>query len=276
MSPALSAAARLRLGSFSVGVWVVGLVLIVIIGAATLTQLPYEMNGRRNDAYRYEPWLNPSPSVATDEGGGVYSGRDGDVIRLSGVDPAQPLVLRRLDHTSVFDVVVTGPDGPRTRATTPPRFADWDYGTMEMYVVAPGVDAEIWVDAPSDETWRMSVAPASLPVESGVVSGAGPRSFVIEGGAPTARVSGRGSSYVSVTVVTTSGSDMVLGEAGRFDRSIAWADSPVTVFVVDTGKDGAWSIDLGPPAPAASASTSPTPAPSASDPSPSEEEASHG
>lgn len=260
--PGPAAVRRLRI--FTATVWVFGLSVILLVGAVTLAGLPRAMDSSAaaagEDAYRYTPWENPHPTLAVDEGAGVYSGGDGDMIPLDGIDPAQPLRVEVLDDTMVFDISVTGPGGAYEigGALGPPRFSDQDYGTDSFAVLAPGDRAELWVGGPSAKNWRVRVSRLDLPAATDIVSGIGPQLVRYAGAATTARVSGRGDGYLSIVAVTRSGSEPVLEGQDRFDRSMAWADSQPVVFVVTGSRGAAWSIAFDEPAPTPSASTDAT------------------
>src|SRR5688572_23145384 len=102
----LSGAARGRLLAFNGFVWIFGLVVVITVGAVLPAEAGDEVSA--SDEYGYEPWLNPDPVLADDEGDGVYSGVDGAMVRLDGLDPAQPLLITELDDTYVGRVSVTG------------------------------------------------------------------------------------------------------------------------------------------------------------------------
>ncbi len=88
----LSAAARNRLFAFNGFTWIFGMVAIVLIAVGTFADLPAADGG--SDDYAYEPWLNPDPVLAENEGDGVYSGVDGAMIR-------QPTDVARMPAGSI-------------------------------------------------------------------------------------------------------------------------------------------------------------------------------
>jgi hypothetical protein len=266
----LSRLARSRITGFSAAVWTIGMILVVIVGATSLVQLPDELTAGRADEYRFEPWLNPDPPVADDEGEGVYSGDDGAVIRLRGLDPQQPLVIEELDDTMVFEVQVTGPGGRvdvEGRYGDPPSFDTWVYRLGELHAVVTAPDVELWIDAPRDERWRIRVTQPELEAASGTVSGFGPRVLRYTGDATTARLSARGDGTLSATVSTATGSEELVYDRGRFDRSVAWPDADLALFIIDTGDEQGWSITFEDPAPPASDPPTPAPSPETSAPS---------
>ena len=244
----LSPRANVRIAGFSAIVWIVGIVLVVVLGA---TSLPDDVAGETAEDFRYEPWRNPDPPVAEDEGDGIHSGDDGAVIRLQGLDPQQPVVIEELDDTTVFEVHITGPSGRidvEGPYGEPPSFGTWVYGLGQLHAVVHSSEAELWVDAPSDERWRIRVSQPELPAAAGTVSGFGPRVLRYTGDATTARLSARGEGRLTVTVTTETGSDELVWEEGRFDRSIAWPDADVVLFVVDGWEEKGWSIAFEEPA----------------------------
>jgi hypothetical protein len=259
----LSGAARNRLFAFNAFVWVFGLVALIVIAVTVLTEVGDDVS--IPDEYAYEPWLNPTPILADDEGGGVYSGVDGAMIPLQGLDPAQPLLITELDDTYVGGVSVTGPDGEIVvsgRYDGPVEFDSY-LATDGQWVIVPQSDVELWIDGFSDERWRLRISTPALEHKSGTVSGFGPAAFVLDGDATTARVSTRGEGGVTIEAVTRTGITEVFSEYDPTDRSIAWDDSELVVFVVDAWDDAGWSIAFADtaasPAPAASPETTPGP-----------------
>jgi len=255
----LSSAARGRLLAFNGFVWIFGLVAIVVIAIGLLAQA--DASDAVPDEYAYEPWLNPEPLLAEDEGDGVYSGADGAMIALEGLDPAQPLLITELDDTYVGGLTVTGPDGTVLDADhygDPAEFRSYT-ATDGQWVLVPQTDVELWLDGFSDERWRLRVSTPVVEKRSGTVSGFGPAVFILEGDATTARVSTRGDGGVTIEAITTSGVTEVFSEYEPTDRSIAWNDSELVLFVVDAWEDAGWTIDF-PVAPDIAATPTPSPA----------------
>lgn len=254
-----------RLRAFNTAVWVIGVAMVLIIGITTFATTPVGGDAEgRADAYRYDPWNNPTPALATAEGDGVYNGVDGEMIALDGLDPDKAVLVEVLDRTYVGEIVVTGAGGSLAGSgASPARFDGWIYSTDSMYLLAPGVRAELWVDGLSDERWRLRVSQPDLPEASGVVSGIGLQVVRHSGGATTARVSGRGEGRLTLTAVTRSGATELLYADGRFDQSVAWPDSTPVILVFDAYSDKGWSMTFDEPsAPADSPTTGPTASPS--------------
>ena len=260
----LSGAARGRLLAFNGFVWIFGLVVIVIVGAVLLAETGDEVSA--SDDYGYEPWLNPDPVLADDEGDGVYSGVDGAVVQLDGLDPAQPLLITELDDTYVGRVSVTGPGGAiltEGEYGGPAEFESY-IATGGQWVIVPQADVELWIDGFSDERWRMKLSTPPVEARSGTVSGFGPAVFTLDATATTARVSSRGEGRVSIETVTANGVTEVFSENEPTDRSIAWADGDPVLFVIDAWDDAGWTIAFADDAASTPAGTpSPTPEPSA-------------
>lgn len=258
----LSGAARSRLLAFNGFVWIFGVVAIILIGIAVLAETGDEVSA--SDDYGYEPWLNPDPVLADDEGEGVYSGVDGAMVALDGLDPAQPLLITELDDTYVGRVSVTGPGGE--------ILAEGEYGgpaefesyiaTDGQWVIVPQADVELWIDGFRDERWRMRITTPPVEERSGTVSGIGSTVFALGSTATTARISTRGEGRVSIETVTSAGVTEVFSENEPTDRSIAWADGDPVLFVIDAWDDAGWTIAFADePAPAATGAPTPTPTP---------------
>jgi hypothetical protein len=255
----LSGAARNRLFAFNGTAWIVGLVVVVIIAVVAIAAAADD-GGSSSSDYAYEPWLNPDPPVATDEGDGVYSGVDGAVIRLTGLDPAQPLLISELNGTYVSGVYVTGPKGEILTAGEYGDAPEFDsYSPGGQWVLVPQADVELWIDGFSDERFRLRITKPQVEQRSGVVSGVGPTAFLLDGGATTARVSMRGEGHVTIEAVSVSGTTEIFSSNEPTDQSIAWADADQVLFRVDASDDTAWTIDF--PVPPAAAEETPTPAP---------------
>lgn len=258
-SGSVSPDARIRLVAFSGFVWIGGLVVIALLTWATFADLSDSVTAQGD--YRYAPWENPDPTAAEAEGGGIYRGGDGDVIRLDGLDPSQPLLVTELDATYVGSITVTGPEGEALvegEYGEPPTFDSYAYRVGGQYVIVTSSSAELWIDGLRDETWRLQITTPTVPDESGTVSGIGPTVFAYSGAATTARVSTRGEGSVGIETVTAQGVAEILYEPDPVDRSIAWEDGDLVLFVVDAYADAGWTIEFS----EAEAEPTPTVAPS--------------
>ncbi|GAA5201047.1 hypothetical protein [Microbacterium jejuense] len=263
----LSGAARNRLFAFNGTAWIVGLVVIVIIAVALISDAVAVDGSSGSSDYGYEPWLNPDPPVATDEGDGIYSGVDGSVIRLAGLDPAQPLLVSELDGTYVGRVYVTGPGG---EILTPGEYGDApefdSYSGDGQWVLVPQAEVELWVDGFSDERFRLQITMPEVEQRSGVVSGVGPTAFFLDGGATTARVSMRGDGRLTIETVTVAGVTEIFTSGDATDQSIAWADADPVLFRIDAWEDTPWTIDF--PVPPAESEHKPAATPTDGAPTP--------
>lgn len=247
-----------RLATFSRMIWLVGLLIVGVIAVSVIRALPDSTTARGHD-YTYDPWNNPAPSVAKSEADGVFSGGDGAMIRLDDLDPALPVTVEVLDRTYVSDIYVTGPGGrpAGTGNSGVPVFGEQDYASSTYYLLVPGPSAELWIDGLRDDPWRVRVAQPALPSASAVTSGIGPKAVRYTGPATTARVSGRGDGHLSLVAITRGGSERILSEDGRFDRSVAWEDSDPVVLMVDAWRDKGWSIAFDEPDPSQSPTLDP-------------------
>lgn len=258
--------ARNRLFAFSGSVWIGGLVVIALIGWATFADLPDSVTAQGD--YTYAPWENPEPAAAEAEGDGVYSGVDGAVIRLDDLDPSQPLLITELDDTYVGGVTVTGPDGEALVAGEygdPPTFESYSSGLDGQYVIVTSASAELWIDGFRDETWRLKISTPTIADESGTVSGFGPAVFAYSGPATTARVSTRGEGSVGIETVTAEGVTEIFYEPDPIDRSVAWVDSELLLFVIDAYSDVGWTIEFPEAAPDPTPAVTPSAQPTGGD-----------
>ncbi|MBW9092538.1 hypothetical protein JNB62_02440 [Microbacterium jejuense] len=255
----LSGAARNRLFAFNGTAWIAGLILIAVISVFLISDAVGETSSSSDDYYG-EPWVNPDPPIADDEGDGVFSGTDGAKISLQGLDPSRPLLITALDDTYVAGVWVTGPDG---EILTPGEYGDapsFDAYNLsgEQWVLVPQADVALWVDGFSDERFRLKITTPEVEKRTGVVSGIGSTTFFVDEGVTTARVSMRGDGHLYLTAVTVAGQEEVFSSTDATDKSIAWADSDIAMFVVDASDDTAWTIDFPTPAAAPTPAATPT------------------
>jgi hypothetical protein len=237
-----------RLGGFSALVWIAGLVVAGLIGLGYVGDDAFDVGPIGVDEdYARSPWTSGSPIAADDLGGGRYEGVDGAVIRLTGVDPDQPIVVTPEESSYVGSVRVTGPDGvivTEGEYDEPPRFSSAADG--RIIVLVEQSDVELWIDGFTDEAWRAQVAFDGVDRTEGVASGFDSAVFLHEGGASTARLSARGEGYLAVTVTTPHGSETVLDGEAPLDQSIAWRDATAVVFSVETGNDAGWRLEFSP------------------------------
>ena len=140
----------------------------------------------------------------------------------------------------------------------PPTFDSYTYRVGGQYVIVTSPSAELWIDGLRDETWRLHITTPTVPDESGTVSGIGPMVFAYSGSATTARVSTRGEGSVGIETVTAQGVTEILYEPDPVDRSIAWEDGDLILFVVDAYAEAGWTIEFA----EAAAEPTPTVAPS--------------
>ncbi|SEB59455.1 hypothetical protein SAMN04489806_1220 [Paramicrobacterium humi] len=247
MAERVSLAARRRLSLFSIVIWIVGLCVVAVVGA---NALGVGDGGSGSDAaYADDPWLNPHPTLAAHDGD-VYSGRTGEVIRLTGLDTSKPVHLHVVEGDFVR-ASVTGENGSLAFTDVgddPARFTISEYD--QEYIMPPASALELWPEA--DEPWSIQVTQPALAELSGTVSGIGDAAFVYSGTATSARVSARGEYSLRVTVVAGLVGEQVLSVSGNVDRTIAWADSDAAVFVIDAFEETAWTITV-PDEPAPSA-----------------------
>lgn len=235
-----------RFSVFNAVIWTLGLVIAFFAfvvfeddGALSIDE------GGANDDYSYEPWTNPDPTEASAQGDGRYEGDDGDVIRLSGLDVTQPIILTPDEDSYLSGVNVTGPGGEvtvRGEYGNPPEF---DVGVgRSIVIVVDRPDVELWVDGLSDERWAATLSFGGIPDATPVMAGYDEGRFLYEGEATTARVSARGDSGITIWATSALGSEEVLYGDAPIDQSIAWPDTDRVVLSVDGYSDTGWRIEL--------------------------------
>ncbi|MFT4235637.1 MAG: hypothetical protein QM607_11645 [Microbacterium sp.] len=224
-----------------------GRALTVVLGAAILLSSAgcSDDSVITGDDYTY-PYDNLNPAEATDEGGGVYSGAGQALIRLDEVSPQVPLQIALADDDPDFHTLYATGTGAEPLAGSGGPVRIGVYGD-QTYVVPAGSHLELWVDADDAKPWRIQVSPAEITAMSGEVEGSGDAVFQYTGEATTARVSAASAGDLSVDVVTVAGTDgLFTSYVGILERSVAWADTPFAIFVVeDYGEDESWTIDFG-------------------------------
>jgi hypothetical protein len=265
-----------RLAGFSAVVWLSGLLLVALIAWFFADEGGFDVAGLGegvDDDYRLSPWTSDTPIPAEDLGGGLYEGRDGAMISLTGVDVGEPIILTPEPESYFGGVWVTGPGG---RIVTtgdghePPDFDSLGDGRVAIMVEQP--DVELWVNGPNDGTWRGRVSFGGIDPATDVVSGFESDAFLYDGGESTARLSARGDGDVMISVATVHGTQRVLSAVSPVDQSIAWQDSPRVLFDVQSWGDAGWRIgfptDAASPGPGPTGDASPVPSPTDDAPAP--------
>ena len=239
--------ARARLRRFSIGVWAVGLAVCLFAALLLEDDGRFNLDGLSDgDEYAQDPWLREDPLLATDLGDARFEGQDTAMIPLTGLDPAEPVLIRELDSGYVSQVRVTGPGGEilvEGEYGDPPRFSTRQEEDA-IVVIVPQPDVELWVTGSEDEPWRVEVGSSGIPTADAVMSGFGPGSFLLDTGATTARLTARGEGSVGIDVATVHGSEPILSVDAPAERSFAWQDAPLVHFDIDAWGDTGWRIEF--------------------------------
>ncbi|MGJ0204805.1 hypothetical protein NHL51_11720 [Leucobacter sp. gxy201] len=240
-------ASQRRIRVFSVVVGVLLAAAAVVFGVLTLPEGSAGGQTQRvvtDDDYS-SPWENPDPRAAELDDG-VYSGAGQAVIRLDGLDPERPLLIEQLDEfeadSPYLDVSLTGPDAKPLPFSDRP--VDVDLISAPYYAIPGAASIELWVGTYDDAPWRLRVTvDEDMETRGGTVSGVGSASFLYTGDATSARASARGSSTVRIEQVTAAGRADLFDSHEQRDRTIAWPDSPSSVFIVEAyGSETPWTI----------------------------------
>lgn len=236
---AASRVAIRHISLFSIALWGVGLGFVIVVGVISFSGDDGAFPN--NAAYEDEPWLNPNPTLATNDGD-VWSGDNGDVIRLTDLDTTKAL------HISVIGdgyprATVTGENGALLfldQYDDAPSFTISEYA--QEYVLPPAESLELWID--SDEPWQIEAKQVELDELSGTVSGVGSAAFIYTGTATSARVSVRGEYSLRLNVIAGLSAEDVLSASGNVDRTVAWPDNDGAIFVISTYDETAWTIEM--------------------------------
>jgi hypothetical protein len=277
MSAPAAEDAALRIGRFSLAVWLVGLLVLgVALAFAAPRLLPHLFSADWDQGSpaqsAAEPEADDSGSAPVPPGGAENDG-DGN----SGTAPSTGAPPE--DQTPVQSDRAGSYSGSRDAAIDYQRPAGYD-GPFEI-VVNSGVDVSVAVDDPdnpewpvhflyssadraepaagllapardeftltieAEGDWQLEVRPVPYAeLEGGTVSGNGPALVRYEGEEVLAEFTYKGESNIAVYTWQESRRNLVVNKIGSSSTRFSWQPYPVTYFLVDT-TDGRWSFRVG-------------------------------
>lgn len=236
-STRMSAAARTAIQRFSGMLWGIGGMLAMVVVISSLIAGPAP---EREASFDGDPWENPDAGTAQKDGD-TWSGEPGEAIQLTGLDVTKP--VRVVSEDGYTRLTLTGPAGD---TVIEDEYGDVPSATLPssdpMYFVPPAEDIALWPD--DDEPWRVTVTQPDLKELSGTVSGIGPAALVYRGEASSARISLRSEYTMWVDLVTSFRPEAAVDGKGSIDRTVAWPDSDMVIFVISGQDSGGWSITV--------------------------------
>ncbi|MEV7647408.1 hypothetical protein [Arthrobacter sp. NPDC089319] len=278
MSAPAAEDAALRIGRFSLAVWLVGLLILGgALAFAAPRLLPHLFSADWDQGSAAQSAAEPEPAGG-DAGaapfpGDASSGGDGGSGTAASAGPAPE------DETPVQSDRAGSYSGSGNAAIDYQRPAGYD-GPFEI-VVNSGVDVSVAVDDPdnpewpvhflyssadraepaagllapardeftltieAEGDWQLEVRPVPYAeLEDGTVSGNGPALVRYEGEEVLAEFTYKGESNIAVYTWQESRRNLVVNKIGSNSTRFSWQPYPVTYFLVDT-TDGRWSFRVG-------------------------------
>lgn len=255
----VTSAARARIRSFSVWVWVAGALVLFLGALNTYADVGIGDEGLAIIGDGENPWDVENPPVF-DADGTTYSGEGAGLIRIPLEEHTQDPYLVSLTSGEYLDFYLTRtedlgrPDDDRGY----PANVGYLYDTTdELLLLPPDADLELWVR--TDEPWELTLLKTEVAeITDGFVSGKGNDFLVYRGDAVSARFVHRGEGLFYVTVQTLGGrADQPIIESGEVDQRQSWDPTEAVYISIEADAErGAWSVDID-----ELATDAPTPAP---------------
>ncbi|MGM0929928.1 MAG: hypothetical protein ACQEXN_09495 [Actinomycetota bacterium] len=279
MSAPAAEDAALRIGRFSLAVWLVGLLILGgALAFAAPRLLPHLFSpdwDRGSTAHSApEPAAEAGPDSAPvpgdgnsggdgDSGGGGAAGSAGAAAEggtpvksdragsYSGSGNAAIDYQRPAGYDGPFEIVVnSGVDV--SVAVDDPGNPEWPvhflYSSADRAEPAAGLLApardEFTLTIEAEGDWQLEVRPVPYTeLEAGAVSGDGPALVRYEGEEVLAEFTYTGESNIAVWTWQESRRNLVVNKIGSSSTRFSWQPYPVTYFLVDT-TDGQWSFQV--------------------------------
>lgn len=247
-----------RIRRFSIGAWVVGVVVISVIATVVMPQIMVDPDTGRvyvdepaGDDIDY-PWLGEGVEELAIVDGKIQGTRDGGYLRLeAGADMMMISAGERdvdtADWVRVYQQLNTETD-VESDDWLSPGFLGSLYPDTDVLVLPGDQDGLLWFSAALEE-WTATVStPEVIPMGESY-SGEGNAVLLYEGDALSGRFQHTGSGLFIVGAVTVGDWQLLVNEADEVDVRTSWPPTDRVVFQVesDTG-DGTWAITLDTPA----------------------------
>lgn len=242
----VSSAARRRIRSFSVWVWVFGSAVLFVFALNTF-------GGGGNDALanggdEATPWNVEDPPVFEPDGT-TYSGEGGGVIMIPLEDHDQdPYLLVGRVMSDYVSLSMSEPEDLGLSADD--RFYPTIVGGVlepddEMLLLPPDSDLELWVDTNGRWEFTLKKTPVT-EITGGFASGVGNDTLVYRGDAASARFVSKGTGDFSVSFTTLDGPvGGTIYAYGEADVRQSWPPSGTVYFSIESeGAQDAWSVDI--------------------------------
>jgi hypothetical protein len=268
----VSSAARGRIRTFSVWIWVWGALVLFVGALSTFSDIGLDEDGFGLLSDNEAPWEMDDPPVI-EASGNRYSDDGSGVIRIPLEEHNQAPYQVILTFDNDVDLFVTSPEDlalPETQRGRPDNIA-YLHRQGDTALVVPGdSDLELWVRG--NGSWMITLQKAALrEMTDGFASDTANVFLVYRGDAVSARFIHKGDGIFVVSIQTQNGvSDQPIIESGEVDQRLSWDPTDAVYFTVeaDDGR-GVWSIDideLATDTPAAPDPTIDSPAPAALSP----------
>lgn len=237
-----SIGATRRIRTFSIGVWMLGSIVLAIFTSSALIGYVFVAEYGTNED---PPWrvAEPTQAVSTD-GGSTWSATGDAVLRMPDEitsDGPVMVTLKSLDDQFLRLFHSRSTDDPAI--DWPDMVGFLDSSVSPQTVIVGGEDSVLWVQA--NGNWSLSLTPLEAREIVDTVSGSGDEYLVYRGDSLSASASHLGTGVFSVDIYGDFGVDYAIIENDRVDQRFSWdTSSAIVLHVRSTAGDGAWSITI--------------------------------
>lgn len=235
--------ARTRIRVFSLGVWVIGLVAIVVLAWTTLPQFaPPGVRADVESFFRGGPDVervmprdirDTAPELVWD--GALEAGAKGGYVVLPGGSQALELTVKKNTLLRLYQQRGTDPQG-----TGEVRYAGYA-SPMPEVIVTDAEPSLLWF-MPTEEPWSATLRemPTTTSAVARVARGIGPAVVKIPDGPGGALLTHDGGSNFIARVVRFGDSEPLVNAIGRWDGRVAWSGEGAGYLWIEFA-DGVWS-----------------------------------